>query len=179
MIRRLAKWSHEGNGLARELFRVSDRLDILFRDLAEGVVPERYADLWNGCRQELDELRQSVHKLNSEVKVDVRLRTTFVELTYQTCVLQLVTCVDMQLMGCWIAVRANNSAEAGIAASCFDMARQTAMAYANAIKGVSQGKVVGSHWDEVLRELVKSFREELLPIQVEAEALVVKKEAEN
>jgi nitrate/nitrite-specific signal transduction histidine kinase len=172
-------WSQEGNGLARAIFRISDRLDILFRELDEGVSPATYADTWNECRQELDELRKSVADLNSRVTINPRLSNAFRELIYQTCILQLLTCVDMQIMGCWIAVRADNEYEAEIATSCFALSRQTSAAYANAIRGVTQRKVNANFQMVVHREFVKSFREELLPLHAEGEALVTKMESEG
>lgn len=172
-------WSQEGNGLARAILRISDRLDILYLELAQGVSPATYVDTWNECRRKLDELRKSVADLNSRVTINPRLSDPFRELIYQTCILQLLTCVDMQIMGCWIAVRANNEYEDEIATSCFELSRQTSAAYANAIRGVTQRKVDGKFQAVVHRELVKSFREELLPLHAEGEALVVKMELEG
>jgi hypothetical protein len=85
----------------------------------------------------------------------------------------------MQIMGCWIAVRAANEYEEEIATSCFSLSRQTSVAYANAIRGVTQRKIDAEFQIVVHRELVKSFREELLPLHTEGEALVVKMESEG
>jgi len=179
MFKRPPMWSQEGNGLARAIFRISDRLDILYRELAHGVGPATYVETWNECRRELDELRTSVADLNSRVKIDPRLSIAFTEMIYQTCILQLLTCVDMQIMGCWIAVRAKDEYEDAIATSCFELSRQTSAAYANAIRGVTQRKVDAHLQTVIHRELVKSFREELLPLHAEGEALVVKMESEG
>lgn len=179
MFRRLPTWSRDGNALAREIFRISDRLDILYRELSEGVSPARYADTWNECRQELDELRTSVADLDNRAKAEVRLSNTRIETTYRTCILQLVTCVDMQIMGCWIAVRANVEHESKIASNCFELARQTSAAYANAIRMVTLGTFGTKSQEIILREFVKSFHEELLPVQAMGEALVVKMESER
>ena len=179
MFKRPPMWSQEGNGLARAIFRISDRLDILFRELDEGVSPATYVDTWNESRRELDELRESVTDLNSRVTINSRLSTVFAEIMYRTCILQLVTCVEMQIMACWIAVRENNKYEDEIASSCFALSRQTSMAYANAIRGVTYRKADAKFQMVVHRELVKSFREELLPLQAEGEALVVKMESEG
>lgn len=172
-------WSQEGNGLARAIFRVSDRLDILFRELDEGVDLSTYANSWNDCRQELEELRESVADLNSRVTIDPRLSGAVREVLYQTCIFQLLTCVDMQIMGCWIAVRENSAYESEIATSCFGLSRQTSLAYANAIRGVTQRKVDVDFYIAVHREFVKSFREELLPLHAQGKALVTKMEAEG
>jgi len=179
MIKRLPMWSQEGNGLARAIFRVSDRLDILFRQLDEGISPATYAESWNDCRRELDSLRTSVADLNGRVTIDPRLGGAIREIIYQTCILQLLTCVDMQIMGCWIAVRENNPYESQIATSCFGLSRQTSMAYANAIRGVTQRKIDTDFYIVVHREFVKSFREEILPLHAEGEALVVQMESEG
>ncbi len=179
MFRRPPMWSQEGNDLARAIFRISDRLDILYRELDEGVSPATYVDTWNECRRELDELRKSVADLDSRVTINPRLSDASREVIYQTCILQLLTCVDMQIMGCWIAVRAHNEFEDDIATSCFALSRQTSTAYANAIRGVTQRKIDANFQIMVHRELVKSFREELLPLHAEGEALVVKMESEG
>lgn len=175
MFKRPPMWSQEGNGLARAIFRISDRLDVLYLELARGISPTTYVDTWNECRHELDELQSSVADLNSRV----RLITNVTEVTYRTCILQLITCVDMQIMGCWISVRANDEFEEEIAARCFELSRQTSAAYANAIRMVTRKKVDAEMQDVILREFVKSFREELLPVKTEGDALIVKMEAEN
>ena len=179
MFKRPPMWSQEGNGLARAILRNSDRLDILFRELGQGLSHGIYADSWNECRRELEALRTSVADLNGRVKIDPRLSSALREIIYQTCVLQLLTCVDMQIMGCWIAVRANDEYEDEMATSCFALSRQTSVAYANAIRGVTQRKVDTQLQTMVHRELVKSFREELLPLHAEGEALVLKMESEG
>jgi len=179
MFRLPPMWSQEGNSLARAIFHVSDRLDILFRELAEGVSAATYVDTWNECRRELDELRASVADLNGRVKINSRLSNAVTEIIYQTCILQLLTCVDMQIMGCWIAVRANDEHENEVADSCFGLSRQTSLAYANAIRGVTRRKVDADFYIVVHREFVKSFREELLPLHAEGEALVTKMESEG
>ena len=178
MPKRPPTWTREGNTLARELFLVSDRLSVLYHGL-EGMSSGIYAETWNACRSDIRVLRGSLEELNNEITIDVHVRNVFVDLTYQTCVNRLIVCVEMQLGGCWLSVRANTEGEAEIGSRCFEMARQTAMAYATAMRGVSRGKVAAAFQDKVLREFVKSFNEELLPMRAVADELAERMESQG